>query len=50
MKVLKDPAPSYVANTVFDLKGSYLPLLETTLVFSMYLTPALIAKLSRLIN
>lgn len=26
--MLKDPAPSYTVNTSFDLKESYLPLLE----------------------
>lgn len=48
--MLKDLAPSYTANTQFDLKVSYLPLLETTQGSFVYLALVLIAKLCRLMS
>lgn len=50
VEMLKDLALSYTANTEFDLKVSYLPLLETTLLFFMNLVLVLTAKLCRLIH
>lgn len=43
--MLKDLASSYPANTEFDLKVSYLPLLETTLVSFMNLALYLTCKI-----